>query len=633
MDNVKELKDRTLKILVDKIEQANKYYWMKGESLISDQEYDELVEQLRQMDPNHPLLNKIGDGPDEVVFGTKVKHHKRMLSLAKAYTYEDVLKWVRKVSRDKDEVFCVEPKYDGLSCEIYKGKLVTRGDGITGSDCTHIVPFLETVPTFASFEDYVSGLGEMPVYGEILIHKAMFKKLREQFPELAQYKTPRNMAAGLVNTKPDVLHKLLDGKVGGVLSFYNHDGEPSFVPAADMFEKPQNFERWVREIKAKCPCPIDGVVFKLGDLNYRNRFPNTEHHPTWALAYKFKDAEYETIVKSVAWEVGMEAVTPVVKFNPVEIEDPSSGTTVTVSCATAHNAKFIRDNHIVPGTRITIVRRGGVIPKVVAVERDVGIDAYIPTRCPSCGGELVWQGPELVCIDDKCEGKITNKIVKGLDRLGLKGIGPAWVERSVKDFYVTDIIDWCTEACDEKELRAAQYPEYIIRIMTSELKRIMEAGVSDETIFASLCIPGVGTVLPRQILTVTPDFTELLDRGMYLEMQHIPGINKPALEKARCWMLENAARFEVYWNMFTHLRKVLPKVPLKKFCFTGALPMSRLEVSQYVAAHGGEVTENANQADYLVTDNPMSNSSKMQKAKKRGIPVIDYNQLKTLLGG
>ena len=143
MGVVNELKDRVVKILAEKIEEANTAYFLRNDPIISDSEFDKLVEELRKLDPNHPLLNKIGDGPDEVSFGKKIRHKKPMLSLAKAYSFEDVLKWVNKVSRSRDEVFSVEPKYDGLSCEMCNGKMVTRGDGYVGCDCTHIVKYVQ----------------------------------------------------------------------------------------------------------------------------------------------------------------------------------------------------------------------------------------------------------------------------------------------------------------------------------------------------------------------------------------------------------------------------------------------------------------------------------------------------------
>lgn len=627
MDEVDELKDRAIRILAEKIEEANTAYFLRQDPIVDDPTYDKWVEELRKMAPDHPLLNKIGDGPDEVVFGNKIHHKKPMLSLAKAYSFEDVLKWVNKVSRSKDEMFCVEPKYDGLSCEICSGKMVTRGDGHVGSDCTHIAKYVQLHPQYLFAKLLTSS---MPSYHEIVIRKAAFKLLRSKFPELAQYKTPRNMAAGLVNTRPEVLDKLFQGKdINEILWLDPHDGDPLFVPTSSQFT-PENFQHWVDAIRSECPSPIDGVVFKLRDLDYRASLGATEHHPNGAIAFKFKDAEYRTTVRSVVWDVGAQMVTPVVQFDPVEIEDPSSGTTVTVSQATAHNAKFIQDNHIVPGTRITVIRRGGVVPQVVGVEKDDSIEAVIPTRCPSCGEELIWQGPELICVGENCTGRITTKIVKGLDFLGLKGLGPKWIEKTINDFYIEDIIDWCTEACDEKALRAKQYPEYIIRIMTSELTRIMNEGVTDENIFASLCIPEASTSFAKLIRPHVSGFEDLGDPARYNEFKTLPNVNSTALRNAVFWMDVHKHRYIAYWNMFAHKRSV-DMDDRKKFCFTGALPVSRMEVSDYVMQHGGAVTENVNQADYLVTDNPMSNSSKMNKAKKRGIPVINYETLKQIL--
>lgn len=628
MSQVKELTNEAIKILVAKIEAANEGYWERsGDSPYTDAEYDQLVEELRNLAPNHPLLEKIGDENDGI--GAKVVHKKPMLSLAKAYSHESVVAWAVGLARSDDELFSVEPKYDGLSCEVCKGRLVTRGNGKIGSNCTHIFPYIDTV---SSAPMSILIRSSEPVYGEIVILKETFKLLQEQFGAMGMYKTPRNMAAGLTNTKPEILNEFMN-KVKEklpklrVFSFMPHDDNSSFIVHASDIRNPEHFNRWINEIKTDCPSPIDGVVFKVLDLDYRKSLGSTAHHPNSAIALKFKDEEYETIVRSIEWSVGNEAITPVVVFDTVDIDG------VQVNRATAHNAQFIQDKHIVPGTQIRIVRRGDVIPKIVDVAVDSSKEVDIPTTCPSCGGSLSWDGPDIVCTNDECPGRITNKICKGLKCLGILGIGPAWVEKIVHELGIPNIMCWMMEAWDEKFLRAKGYPEHIIRTIISEIERVSTQGVAEEDILASLCIPMVGKSFGRLVINALSGIGYLTEPSLIDKLRGVPRINGTAIENVKKFMEKNAGDFMLFYQMFLH-PGTTPKEHTEdwpKFCFTGALPKSRKDIGAELLAKGATLTENIREADFLVASNKLTQSSKMKYATKNNIPVISYEQIDKMI--
>lgn len=623
-DSLDELKERTIKILRQKIEEANTYYWVHNNPQISDEEYDALVEELRSICPDDPLVNKVGDSEDLSV-GEKVPHVKPMLSLAKAYSHEDIAAWVTSVARSNDELFNVEPKYDGLSCEVCKGRLVTRGNGKIGSVCTHILPYIDTM---SGTPMSVLIKSPEPVYGEIVILKETFKLLQEQFGALGMYKTPRNMAAGLTNTKHEILKEFMN-KVKEKLpklrlfSFMPHDGDPSYTTRASEVADKRNFDRWVSEIVSTCPSPIDGIVVKVGDMNYAASLGATAHHPNSAIAFKFKDEVYETIVRSIEWSVGNEAITPVVVFDTVDIDG------VRVNRATAHNGKFIQEKHIVPGTMIKIVRRGDVIPKIVDVAVDESKEADIPTECPSCGGPIQWYGPDLQCDYEYCPGRITSKVCKGLKCLGILGIGPAWVEKITAELEIPNIMMWMMEAWDADVLRAKGYPEHIIRTIISEIERVTSQGVSDEDILASLCIPMVGKTFGRMVVDTLGGIGYLAEPSNFDKLKDVPRINGTALENAKEFMENNSGDFLLFYQMFLH-PGVIPTEHTEdwpKFCFTGALPKSRKDIGAELLAKGATLTENIREADFLVASNKLSQSSKMKYAAKQGIPVITYEQI------
>ena len=625
-----------VKQLEHDISLANDFYWNKPDQgpLVDDFTYDRMVEELKRLDPDNPLVAKVTESDQQ---GIKVKHVKPMLSLDKVYSWDDLVKWCNGVSRNEEELFCFSPKYDGISIEIANGRLVTRGKGGEfGNDITHLAPWISIRLSFDGSEPMFSAIVNTDQWkskryvGELLVPYPRFEKLKNSYPEFADYKTPRNLASGFSNisSNSSVLNSLMfAGRHVPVATWVYHRAKELTLPLKAIAGAENDI---VKKLRNYHQLPCDGIVCRLKDDSYGESLGVTQHHPRNAMALKFKDDEYQTTVKKIVWQVGNEAITPVAEFDPVDIDG------VNVTRATCHNAKFVADNNLAPGSRISIVRRGGVIPKIVKVEKDDSpfIKCRLPAKCPVCGQDAVYEEPDMICLNQTCPGRCTSKILKGLDELGIKGIGPSMVERLVRELHIATIIDFCMEAWDKDILLAKGFTAHEIHVLMSEIERAVNVGQEDVAIFASLCIPMASRSFAEKVIKYRGDIMSLLEPDpdeLYADLCKIPGINTTAVRHVVDFIIEGGAElFESYYNLFVH-KKPADIGSRKKYCFTGALPKPRKELEQLVMDAGGYPTDNIRQADYLVSASPTSTSTKMLYARKHNIPIITFEELNAQL--
>lgn len=626
------------------IKEANEAYWVRNHPIISDVEYDRKVEELRQLSLNDPLLDELGS---EELTDDKITHLKPMLSLAKYYKWTDIISWASSVARSDDELFMVSPKYDGLSVEFYNNRISTRGtNGLVGNNISHLMPRIGVIFDFQpdgegsylkngmSLIDYVEhqddAYGDDRFVGELLISHHWFDHLKHQFPEfVGDYKTCRNLVAGFANSKED-----------SDMANISAGSQP--VHVADLvlhraFEIPvtlrelkagRNLEAEIRRFinDPKVDYPIDGIVLRLADDQYAESLGVTRHHPRGSMSFKFTSETVQVTVKNIAWQVGEEHVSPVCEFDPTPIDG------VLVKRATAHNAQWVEDNKIHVGSVITIERRGGVIPKVIAVEDD-GMPAVRPPEwCPACGGHLVRDGKFLSCTSPTCKGKIVNKITRGLEVFGIKGIGPALATKAINQLEIVDIMDWCTifgnrtqEHLDD--LSNLQFTKNELSILT-RISEVMIGGVTPEQLLASVCIPKCSTEFVTTVEKNCGGIMSLIqivpcDR-MYDEI--VDKCKLDAVTNFMVWMELYREKFVMYTKLF----KIVEPAPVTEVrgivCFTGAGPKPRQELASLALKHGYQCTENPNQCSILVASDPNGSSTKLVKARKRGTKIISYDE-------
>lgn len=401
----------TAKALSDSITKYNKAYHT-GVATVSDELYDWLTRKLSEIDPDNPILSKVGATPQT---GKKVKLPVWMGSLDKLYTGAD--KW------SSDAV--VVPKVDGISCLLVyeKGKLVaaySRGDGKTGQDIT--VAVSQVAPT------QISEKKSVMIRGELVMHDMDFKQFSKQ------YANPRNMVSGLFNSKT------IDTRAISKTRFYAHSlvsPQKSYTQGL-KFLKQQGFftipyksselsdntlSRILKNWRNTLPYAIDGLVL-IKDTEYR---PVKSGNPKHSIAFKENELPVVTTVVNVEWNVSRHGL-----LKPTVIVKPVRLSGVMVERATGHNAQYISKNKIGPGAVIRIVRSGDVIPYIVAVEKPAV--AQMPAK-----GSWAWNstGVDAVATDRATPDLEIRKITHFFTSLGIEGISEGTVKALYKAGYTS----------------------------------------------------------------------------------------------------------------------------------------------------------------------------------------------------
>ncbi|MCK4982824.1 MAG: hypothetical protein KAS17_07860, partial [Victivallaceae bacterium] len=389
--------------IVKLIMHHNKCYWEMGMLEISDERYDELIRALEKINPDHSLV--IAINAPKVASEGKVTHAKAMLSLDKAYSFEDIDSWAKKNKRSENELYLVEPKYDGISANYADNVLATRGNGEVGENISAKLPLIELETTG------YTGPVDRPVRGEILIRNDDFKNIYSNITKKngGTYKNSRNAVGGIMGLLDISDMQRQHAKL--TLVDYEMISHP-----VKYFELEKRWPELVEKIE-NLPYPMDGIVIKLADEAYSEALGNTAHHPRGQIAFKFSGIRKESLLKEVQWSFGKNCLTPVAEIEPVEIGG------VTIRHASLHNAQNIIDKDIQIGDRVIIERAGDVIPYIIsALPGESRKNALIDT-CPNCGKSLVRKGPELCCPNPDCSAtrlKLLTAAVKniGIDRLG-----------------------------------------------------------------------------------------------------------------------------------------------------------------------------------------------------------------------
>ena len=396
----------TIDELVDLLTAYNQAY-RQGSPVVTDAEYDALVEQLRTIAPEHPFLKAVE--PEQFPGRQEVRHPAPMLSIEKAYTREQLERFVARVQKEADALeldsvaFRLTPKLDGLAGRDDGRVFATRGNGRVGYEIS------------SAFEKGVVPVGGRGRgVGEIVVVKSYFDERMADY-----FEHPRNMVVGIISS--DTLNE------NSIIAL--NDGMVRFVPYSDMPGVVVDGRRLVEETRslveqllADVDYPTDGVVADVTDERLKERMGATAHHYRWQIAIKTKGETARTTVTGIQWQVGRTGnVTPVMEVDPVSL----SG--ATIRRVTAHHAGNIRNANIGIGTRIEIIRSGEVIPKLEAV-LDARGELELPDACPSCGQPLVWQNDFLRCINNDCRAQIEQRlshwfrILGNADWFGIKTI-------------------------------------------------------------------------------------------------------------------------------------------------------------------------------------------------------------------
>jgi len=617
---------QTKERLEELIAEAQSYYYNLS-PIISDAEYDTLIEELRELDPDNALLKAVGAPALEDSRLQKVAHVIPMGSLSKVNTQDEFSKWAAA----KGVKFILQPKFDGISISLKyaKGKLVqavTRGSGTEGEDVTHnLTRCLKDL--HASFTGYLRG--------EVVILKDVFEA---NFADTMA--NPRNAASGITRRLSGEGAEHLTVKIYDVVAedteFATEKAKVDFIKAlgfpTDEFKLVgvENAIKWydfyTAEGREKLNYEIDGLVLKMNDLEAAQDLGDVDGRPRSQVAWKFAPEMKRTTLRDILWQVGNSGrVTPVAVFDSVKVAG------VTISRASLHNWANVEKLKIGKGAEILISRRNDVIPYVEMCVK-VGEPSCPPSSCPTCNSGLLFEGEYLTCPNFLCSSRLIGNLKKWIKVLDIEECGDAFLTDVMAKCGVSDVADLYT--LDVSELLTLEgYQETKATKIVANIRK--KTNLLLEEFCAGLNIPNASLSTFTMLKKAGINSIEKLSSVELSSLESIPGIGEITAQ-----VIVDAFRDPTLISLINKLLKVgitikedvKGKLTGSSFCFTGEISIKRPDAMKLVKNLGGEVKSSVSKGlTYLVQANPQSVSSKSTKALKYGTKVIGEREFLDLV--
>ncbi len=662
-----------LKELREKINYHNYLYNTLDQPEISDYEYDQLFNRLKEIERNHPELitpdsptQKVGAKPSERF--QKVNHPTQVLSLTNAFGPQETLDWYNRLLRLEPELekadFVLEPKLDGLTVVLHYHDGVftlgaTRGDGLVGEDITANLRTIPSLPLRIPVKPGIDVPQEIVFRGEALILKEDFTKLNAELEAKGEktYLNPRNTAAGslrqldpaITASRPlklfvyQILHAsdTIPDTQEGILDYIKALGLPcdSLRWHTDNIQDAISICEAQAEARHNWPFEADGIVIKINNQTLYNRLGVIGKDARGAVAFKYPGEVVETSLLDIQNNVGRTGV-----ITPLAILEPVMVGGVVVKQATLHNFDFIADKDIRIGDRVLLKRAGEVIPYIIASipeKRDGSQMPYIPpTTCPSCGTALIKDSEAVAwyCENVNCPAQLNRTIENYASRtaMDIAGLGEKIVVQLTEAGLLKSIADLYILRKDEL-LKLDKFGE----LKASNLLNAIEASKSQslQRLIIGLSIHGIGEVSAGDLARHFKSL-DALPQASPDDLQSIPGIGPNTAESIVHWFsqTQNQAtlqRLKSYgvWPVIQEQAKTESPKPLEGLIFviTGTLPnMSRDEAKQLIESNGGKTTGSVSKnTNYLLLgENP---GSKLTKALELGIQTISEQELMNML--
>lgn len=655
--------------LRDELHRHNYNYYVLNAPVISDQDFDMKMHRLQDLEALHPELADPNSptqrvGSDLSNDFQTVVHKRPMLSLANTYNRQEVAEFYQRVSEGlHGEPFeiCCELKFDGLSISLHyeQGRLVravTRGDGVQGDDVTQNVRTIRSVPlALPAGADWPE---EFEIRGEVLMPWASFNRLNAERERDGEplFANPRNAASGTLKSKNSstvaqrgldaYLYYLLGDDIPGDSHYANLQAARSWGfqiskhmklvrSLQDIYDY---IDHWDTERKF-LPVATDGIVLKVNSLAQQRSLGMTAKSPRWAIAYKFKAEQEETVLRQVVFQVGRTgAVTPVANMDPVQL----AGT--QVRRATLHNADVMAQLHLHVGDHVLVEKGGEIIPKIVdnITPDRPGAISFI-TRCPVCGTPLVRYEGEAVhyCPNDSgCPPLLLGRVEHFISRkaMNINSLGPETVDAFYQRGFISDASD--LYLLTEEQLltiegggremarrilqsidESRQVPfervlfaigiRFVGEIAAKSLARNLGSmqAVANASLQDLLAINGIGEVIARSVITFFHDernraFVERLgEAGLQMQLSQ---------EEQEAHSDTLAGQSVVISGVFRH--------------------HSRDEYKALIERHGGRNVGSISAKTSFILAGENMGPAKLEKASKLGISIVSEDEFLARIG-
>lgn len=640
--------------LIDKINKASYEYYTLDEPTITDQEYDDMYNELLRLEEKYPKLKR-NDSPTNRVGGEalekfeKVAHETPMLSFDDIFNSEEIEVFDARIKKQvKNPTYTLEPKMDGLSGSlIYRDGILeraaTRGDGVIGENITTNVKTIRSVPLKLTEKINIE------VRGEIYMSKLSFQKVNIEKKKNGEkeFANPRNAAAGSV--------RQLDSKITAQRGL---DFMAYFIPNPDKYglksqhesleylkklgfktnyklnslaHNSKEIEKYIEDLgikRSNLPFPIDGVVLKVDSLEDEAKLGFTTRVPRWGIAYKFPALEVLTTLKEIKFTVGRTGkITPNAIFDPVHVDGS------LVSKATLHNEDYCLQKDVRVGDVISIRKAGDVIPEVVEVKLDRRKDNLPPFKmienCPICNTKLIKKDAIHYCPNSNCPARHTEGLIHfaSRDAMNIDGIG----ESIIQDFYNMGYLKKITDfyhfnEYQEQLMTLEGFGEKSISNMIQSIENSKKNSL-EKLIFA-LGIPHVGAKTAK-ILAIKYKTMDNFSKTSLEELTNIPDIGETIAQSIVSYfsnennkqLIKELKRLGLNMKYTKGETQESEEFNGKTFVLTGSLEIfTRNEAEEKIEALGGKTSSSVSKktAAVIVGANP---GSKYTKAKELKIPI------------
>lgn len=625
MDRVKEL---------EHLIKHHKALYYQGRPEINDLEYDKLEDELRSLDPENYTLDIIGTALKGS--SKKIKHATKMLSLAKTYKIEELLKW------KGDEDIVSTRKIDGISCSlIYReGRLSqakTRGDGTHGEDILSKVQWMHTVPSSLSLK------GVVEIRGELFIREEDFFHLSQEMVKIGLDKptSQRNIVAGLISRKENVelcryiefmAFDLIEEKIqkSEVEKFKKLTKEGFGIPEIEVVQNEKSLEKNIEETRifmSEGDYQIDGIVYTYNDNQLHEELGATAHHPRYKMAFKFEGETKKTTIENILWSVSRNGIlTPVGAVSPVEL----SGAVITR--VTLHNFGLVQQYNLKKGDEIEIIRSGEVIPKFLSVVKESNNKFEIPSQCPSCQQKVYEEDIRLFCKNKKCPDQNREVILNFIKKIGIDDISSKRLEEMMKVGLV-ETVDDLYKLKKEDFLKLDKVKDKLADKFVETIEGSKNVDLT--TFLSALGISGGAYNKCDKVVQAGFNTIEKLEKMTIDQLSEVESFaEKSATEFVNSYREKIPLVKSLLKKGFSFEERPVgdSQIAGKKICITGSLSEKRSVIEARIREAGGGTTGSVSKnTDYLLTNDANSGSSKAKKAKELGIPIISETELFDLL--
>jgi DNA ligase (NAD+) len=653
--------------LSGKLRQYQHEYYILGTPTVTDAEYDRMFNRLADLESQYPDF-KFADSPTMRVGSDlesslpEVRHSIPVLSLDKAYSLDEILRWMTKLESHPE--FTAEEKIDGVSIVLYyeSGKLaraVTRGNGLVGNDITANVKTIGSVPLL------LPEAVDLVVRGEIYLGNSDFAKVNKD----GKYANPRNLTAGILRRKKSSEVAKIPLKIFVYEGFFTPQEDSHvrvierlkaygfrvnprlalFTPGQRESEvlsfsgKEADVEEFIQACtneRGRLDYDIDGLVFKVDSLTRREELGYTGHHPRWAIAYKFEAPEAETVIENIDVQIGRTGrVTPVARVKPTSIAGS------VVSNVTLHNKDYINSLEVGIGDLVAISKRGDVIPAVERVLENRSQSVWqFPETCPECTSQLVEDGAHTFCKNPLCPAQVRGRLIFfcAKSQMDIENLGPETLDLFIREGFVEDLPDLYQLDFDRIE-NLPGFGEKKRQLIEDGLRKSLEQPY--EKVLPSLGIPDLGQKVTELIiedgLSTIDQLIALAAAGDVERLSGIHGIGEKTSESiiqqlsdpAVLQRIERLRKVGLQFQIQESEAEDLPQIFAgQAWCVTGSFDnfkprdLAKVEIKK----RGGKVVSAVSSKTSHLLAGPGA-GSKLSKAEELGITILDEAEFLNLL--